>query len=423
MSLELAELKVYPLRRLDRVPRNLMIAAGLLAGIGLVAFILALASDADRAWRAYMYNWIYFAGIAQGAVVLGAIVTIARGVWSRPIRRIGLTFVAFLPIAYLVLFPPILIFADSLFPWIHEGTGGRDAYLNMPFLWARHALMLLTTLALSLAFAYWSIRPDAGTARDAGWTGLDRLTGRWTSPQIEEERAQRWLLRLAPALAAAYVFAFTFIAFDLVMALDVHWMSMLIGPYIFMSALLSGLAGLTIAALAYRRHLGLHPFIERATLHDLGKLMFGFCVFWAYLFWSQYIVIWYGNLPYEQVFLIPRVQPPYLALSLVVVFSLFVLPFAGLMSATAKKTPPILFAFAVLILAGLWLERYMLIYPTLYPDVDAVIFGIPEIAPALLMLGLLLGSVAWLGTRIPLLQVWRPGTEMELLGVEVEETR
>jgi hypothetical protein len=421
MSLDLAELKAYPLRRLDRTPKNLMIAAGLLAGIGLVAFVIALLGDADRAWRAYMYNWVYFAGIAQGAVVLAAVVALTRGVWSRPIRRIGISFVAFLPIAYLLLFPPILIFADSIFPWIHEGTGGRDAYLNMPFLAARNIIFLLGTLALSLAFAYWQIRPDAGTARDAGWTGLDRLTGRWTSQQLEEERSQRIMMRLAPALALAYVFAFSFIAIDLIMALDPHWLSMLIGPYLFMAALLSGLCGMTIAVLAYRRHLALHPYIEGATLHDMGKLMFGFCVFWAYLFWSQYIVIWYGNLPYEQVFLIPRVQPPYLAVSLLVVFCLFVLPFAGLMSATAKKTPAILAGFAILILVGLWFERYMLVYPTLYPDVDAVILGLPELAPALLMLGLLIGSVAWFGTRFPLLQIWRPATETELLGVEVEE--
>jgi hypothetical protein len=167
--------------------------------------------------------------------------------------------------------------------------------------------------------------------------------------------------------------AFTFVAIDLVMSLDPHWLSMLIAPYVFMAAFLGGIAATVVLTLIYRRHLTLQAYVEGATLHDLGKLMFGYCVFWAYLFWSQYIVIWYGNLPYEQVFLIPRVQEPYLALSLLVLFSLFVLPFAGLLGARAKKTPAILGGFALLVLVGLWFERYLLIYPTLYPEVETLV--------------------------------------------------
>jgi hypothetical protein len=411
MSHEIAELKDYPLRRLEAMPRGVLISAAVLGVIGLIIFIVALVTDADRAWRAYLFNWIYFAGIAQGAVLLGAVVSITRGVWSRPIRRIALSFVAFLPVAYLLLFPPILIFADHILPWIHEGTGGRDAYLNMPFLAARNLISLGVLLVLSLVFAYWQLRPDMGLARDAGWS----------SQELEEERSYRKLTVLGPALALAYVIAFTFVAVDLIMSLDPHWLSMLIAPYVFMAAFLSGIAATVVLTLVYRRHLTLEAFVEGATLHDLGKLMFGYCVFWAYLFWSQYIVIWYGNLPYEQVFLIPRVQAPYLGLSLLVLFSLFILPFAGLLGATAKKTPAILGGFALLVLAGLWFERYMLIYPTLYPEVEALVLGLPEIGAGLLMLGLLMAAVGWFGLRFPLLQIWQPASEIELLGVEVEE--
>jgi hypothetical protein len=421
MSHEIAELKEYPLRRLDVMPRGVLIGAAVLAVLGLIIFIVALATDADRAWRAYLFNWIHFAGLAQGAVLLGAVVSITRGVWSRPIRRIALSFVAFLPIAYLLLFPPILVFADHIFPWIHEGTDGRDAYLNMPFLAARNLISLGVLLALSLVFAYWQLRPDMGLARDEGWTGHDRFTRGWTSQELEEERSHRKLTVLGPALGLAYALAFTFVAIDLVMSLDPHWLSMLIAPYLFMAAFLGGIAATIVLTLIYRRHLTLQAYVEGATLHDLGKLMFGYCVFWAYLFWSQYIVIWYGNLPYEQVFLIPRVQEPYLGLSLLVLFSLFVLPFAGLLGAGAKKTPAILGGFALLVLAGLWFERYLLIYPTLYPEVETLVLGLPELGAGFLMLGLLMASVAWFGTRFPLIQIWQPASEVELLGVEVEE--
>jgi hypothetical protein len=421
MSHEIAELRQFPLRRMERMPTGIMLVAGALALIGLIAFVVGLVADADRAWRAYLFNWIYFAGVAQGAVLLAAVVTITRGVWSRPIRRIALSFVAFLPIAYLVLFPPILIFAEHIFPWIHEGTDGRDAYLNMPFLAARNLIALGVLLVLSLVFAYWQLRPDLGIARDAGWKGTDPFTRRWTNQEAEETRSHGILARLGPAVALAYVVAFTFVAIDLVMSLDPHWLSMLIAPYIFMAAFLGGIAATVVLMLVYRRHLALTEYIEGATMHDLGKLMFGYCVFWAYLFWSQYIVIWYGNLPYEQVFLIPRVQEPYLGVSLLVLFSLFVLPFVGLLGARPKRTPAILAGFALLVLAGLWVERYMLIYPTLYPDVTAIIFGLPELGVGLLMLGLLMASVAWFGARFPMLQIWQPASEVELLGVAVEE--
>ncbi|MFW5952009.1 MAG: hypothetical protein ACOCVZ_07850, partial [Gemmatimonadota bacterium] len=184
---------------------------------------------------------------------------------------------------------------------------------------------------------------------------------------------------------------------------------------------LGGIAATAIATLFYRRQLDLHEYIEGNNLHDLGKLFFAFSVFWAYLFWSQYIVIWYGNLPHEQIFLVNRLQPPYRTLSIVVFFALFALPFFALLGVKPKKTPGIMATVAGLSLLGLWLERYILIYPTLYPDVDTVLFGLPEVGVALAMLGLLVASLAWFGARFPMLQVWQPATEVELLGVEREE--
>ncbi len=422
MSHDIGELKEYPFRRLDGLPRGIMIAAALLLGVGALLWVLGLMADPVRAWRAYTYNWIYFAGIAQGAVLLAAVVSLTRGVWSRPIRRVALSFVAFLPIAYLILFPPLLIWgAGHLFPWLHEDIGGKAAYLNMPFLVTRHVLGLAALLVLSGLFAYWQIRPDAGLAKDHGWTGLGRLTRNWQGQEIEEERAQRRMTVLAPALAITYAVAFGLIGIDFVMSLDTHWLSMLIGPYVFMAAFLGGIAATAILTLLYRRHLTLHEYMEGNNIHDLGKLFFAFSVFWAYLFWSQYIVIWYGNLPHEQIFLVNRLEEPYLALSVLVLFTLFVIPFFGLLGVKPKKAPWIMGTIAGLSLLGLWVERYMLIYPTLYPDVDAVVFGLTEVGIGLAMLGLMIGSLAWFGSRFPMLQVWQPATEVELLGVEVQE--
>lgn len=422
MSQDLGDLKEYPLRRLDGMPRGVAIAAVAMVLLGAVGFAMGLAADPDRAWRAYTYNWIYFAGIAQGAVLLAAVVALTRGVWSRPVRRVALSFVAFLPIAYLILFPPVLIWgADHLFPWLHEDVGDKAVYLNMPFLSARNLVALVALLGLSLLFAYWQLRPDAGLARDAGWNGFERLTRGWESQEHEEEKAQRRLSRLAPIMALVYAVAYSFVAFDLVMSLDPHWLSTLIGPYVFMAAFLGGIAATAVATVLYRRRLGLQEYVEGNNIHDLGKLFFAFSVFWTYLFWSQYLVIWYGNLPNEQTFLINRLQDPYRILSIVVLFTMFVLPFFGLLGVKPKKTPGIMATIAGLSLLGLWIERYILVYPTLYPHVESVVFGLTEVAVAVGMLGLLLLSLVWFGSRFPMLQVWQPASEVELLGVEVEE--
>jgi hypothetical protein len=422
MSHDIGELKEYPVRRLDGTPRAVMGAAGVLAGIGAVLWVLGLMADADRAWRAYAYNWIFFAGIAQGAVLLGAVVTLTRGLWSRPIRRVAVSFSAFLPIAYLVLFPPLLIWgAGHIFPWLHEDVAGKALYLNMPFLIGRHVVSLAVLLILSLLFVYWQLRPDAGLARDQGWTGFDRLTRDWQGQEREEERAQSRLSTLAPALALAYAVAYSFVAFDFVMSLDPHWLSTLIGPYVFMAAFLGGIAATAVVTLIYRRRLSLEEYIEGNNIHDLGKLFFAFSVFWAYLFWSQYMVIWYGNLPHEQAFLVTRLADPYRTLSIVVFFALFALPFFGLIGVKPKKTPWIMGTIAGLSLLGLWLERYILVYPTLYPDVEAVVFGLPEVGIGMAMLGLLAAALAWFGARFPILQVWQPAREVELLGVLRED--
>ncbi|HUG39374.1 MAG TPA: hypothetical protein VMM12_02760 [Longimicrobiales bacterium] len=420
MSHEISELKAYPVRRLESA-QGLLVAAAVLVVLGLIGFAIGLAADADQAWRAYIFNWIFFAGIAQGAVILAAVVTITRGVWSRPIRRVSLSFVAFLPIAYLILFPPVLIWgADHILPWLHEDVGGKAAYLNLPFLAARNMLALLVLLAISLAFAYWALRPDAGLAKGAGLRGFDRLTRGWRGQEAEEVRSHGVLAKLAPALVILYAIAWSFVAFDFVMSLDPHWLSTLIGAYVFMAAFLGGIAATAVATLFYRGRMSLQEYIEGANIHDLGKLMFAFCVFWAYLFWSQYIVIWYGNLPAEQVFFVNRLAPPYKSLSIAVFFMLFVLPFFGLLGVKPKKTPGILAAFAGVILLGLWVERYILIYPTLYPGADALPFGIAEVGIALAFAGLLIASLAWFASRFPMLQVWQPASEVELLGVEVE---
>jgi hypothetical protein len=414
-----------PIRRIESLAPGLRIAIPALILLGGLAFAVALMVDAPRAWRAYHFNWLYFTTIAQGGVILAVVVSIAKGMWSRPLRRIALSFSAFLPVAYIAVLPILFIGGHHIFPWIDHPVAGKDVWLNQPLLAARTLLGLGVLFGISLVFAYTSLRPDMGLMRDRVPPRLQGMynwfTRGWRGQEAEELHAHRRLSVLAPATALIFALFMGMLAWDFVMSLEPYWFSTLLGPYVFMGGFLGGIMATALVTIALRSRLGLHDWILPSTLHDLGKLSFGFTVFWGYLFFSQYIVIWYGLLPHEQAFVIHRFTPPFRIIAQLVGLFLFVIPFFGLMGVTAKRTPAIYATFATISLFGLWLERYLLVYPSLWIGADTLPFSWQEPGLFLLFAGLFLASISFFLTRFPLFQVWQPLSELELKGIEVPE--
>lgn len=408
MAHETVEAQGTPIVRFGSFPRRVGLVVLALVLLGAAAFGAALLTDMDRAWRAYAFNWLFWVGVAQGAVMLAVAVVIARGRWAGTVQRIALSFVAYLPIAFL-LFIPLLLVGGHLFPWIEEPVHGKEFWLNMPGLAGRNLLLLGALLGLSLLFAYWALRPEAermggtGVGRGGFWGRLGR---KWQGQDAEELRATSRLAVVGPILGLVYALAFTILAFDFVMSLEPHWFSTLLGGYFFMGAFLSGIVATTILTLAYRASFGLAAHILVPQIHDLGKLVFAFCVFWAYLFWSQFLVIWYGLLPWEQEFVVHRFAAPYAPIALLVFLFIFVFPFFGLLGRTPKTTPAILGLFAAIVLAGLWLERYLLTYPSYYPGAETLPLGWQEVGTACLFAGLFIAAIVYFAVRVPILQVW-----------------
>jgi Ni/Fe-hydrogenase subunit HybB-like protein len=417
------EAREVPFVRYDKMPAGMRAAALGMIAVGVILWIVALLTNADRAWHAYLANWLFFTSIAAGAFMLSVIVTITKGVWSRPIRRIALSFVAFLPIAF-VLMVPMFFAADHIFPWLHEPVAGKEAYLNMPFLIVRNVVLFGLFVWMATIFARTALRPDVGAVRSKMSGNVaalyERLSGGWRGQAAEELQGHRRLARLAPALALVYAAAFSVIAWDFVMSLEPHWFSTLLGPYLFMGAILGGFSATSLLTRAYSRGLHFEDRIAPQQWHDLGKLMFGFVVFWAYLFFSQFIVIWYGMLPMEQSFVIHRFTAPFSLISKIVFACLFVIPFFGMLGVTPKRTPRTQNIFAGIILVGLWLERWLLVYPSHNIGAESLPLGWQEIGTAPLFAGLLLLSLGWFASRFPLLQIWEPQSEIELRGVPIE---
>ena len=169
-----------------------------------------------------------------------------------------------------------------------------------------------------------------------------------------------------------------------------------------MGSFLAALMALAVLAVILRRRMSLEGLFSAKQQHDLGKLCFGFTVFWAYLMWAQFLVIWYGNMPEETFFIFYRLIGPWKPVGVAVFLLVFLVPFIGLLGVRPKKHAPTFAAFALASLAGIWLERYLEIVPSINAGAGPAI-GLPELGATLLFAGLFLLSFGWFGARYPML--------------------
>lgn len=340
-----------------------------LAALGGAAFLAGLVLDGTRAWQALLVNFLFFGGLAQAGVVLSCILQVTSARWGRPLKRVAEATAAFLPAAFVLLL--ILLAGTAAWaPWVHEPVEAKTPWLNIPFFVLRELLAVGMLGGFSLCYVRRSLRPDIGMLHESGARparGLAlRLIAGWRGVDAEREIGQRGQSRWAVAVLVAYGWVFTLIAFDFVMALDPHWFSTLLGGYYFIGNVLIGLAFLTLAAAAGRGRLGIAGHVGRRQLHDLGKLLFGFCILWAYLFWSQYLVIWYGDLAEETEFIHHRMHGAWAPVAWTVFGMAFAGPFVVLLSRAVKTWTPGLATVAAVVFAGMWLERFLLVSPSLW---------------------------------------------------------
>jgi hypothetical protein len=252
-------------------------------------------------------------------------------------------------------------------------------------------LSLMYYLGFSLVKA--DLVPDLHEVKGAVSDGRRGLYERWSAgfDATPEGRARHdaRIFRLAPMYAITYALVMTMVAFDCMMALQPHWFSNLLGGWYFMGSFLGAHTLLALMMLYGRHEVGIDEFISQKQRHDLGKLCFGFSVFWTYLMWSQFLVIWYGNLPEETGFVFARLWGSWRPIGIAVFLGMFVIPFTGLLGVTPKKTPITLGLFTAVSLCALWLERYLMVLPSVTHEAGPV-FGLPEIGPTVAFIGLFL---------------------------------
>jgi hypothetical protein len=361
--------------------------AGLIGAVGILAsVVLALVGDEGGAtfFRSYLVSFAYFLSLALGALFFVLITHLTRAGWSVALRRLAEVFSwTLLPLGLLAI---VLFFGlGDLYEWSHAEEVAHD-----PLLQGKSGFLNPTFFILRVVFYFvvWNLLASyflrRSTAQDQ--SGDPQLTVR--------------MERMAAPGTILFALTVTFAAFDLIMSLYPHWYSTIFGVYYFAGCALGFFCLAAIMMRALQRPDRLGRVLHAGHYHDIGKLIFAFVVFWAYIGFSQYMLIWYGNIPEETVFYSVRQQGTWLWLSLVLLFGHFIVPFLWLLSRRPKRRPTMLALAALWLLVMHWLDLFYLVVPGFRPT-DAP-FHLMDLACFLGLGGIFFAAAFWRLGRVGL---------------------
>lgn len=351
-------------------------------GVGLAALGLAMAAVAGRAeperfLAAWLVAFVFFLSLALGCLYFVLMHTASQGGWGVVVRRVAENAAGTLPL-FVLLFLPVALGLPHLYPWSRPDAAAdallrwKRPYLNEGFFYARSALYLVVWSAIAL----WCLR-------------LSRRQDETADPALSA-RLRRWSGPLLIPLGLTHTFA----AFDWLMSLDPRWYSTIYGVYSFSGALVAAVAFLSIAAVLMRRS-GLPAGLWNAEhRHDLGKLLLTFTAFWAYIGFSQYLLIWYGNIPEETVWFRHRLEGPWLVASVALALGHFVVPFFFLLPRAVKRDARALAGAAFWMLLMHLVDVYWMVVPDVHGH--PAVPGILDAAALLAVGGAFLAVFGWL---------------------------
>ncbi|MBR9979047.1 MAG: hypothetical protein KFH87_13255 [Bacteroidetes bacterium] len=343
--------------------------------VGIILSIIGMMIDMQRFLFDYLIAFVFWGGIAVTSVFFSMLQFLTRSGWSVAVRRIPELTGGFTPLLFILVLPIVFGVGELYHHWVHPEPGdvilaGKQSWLNVPFFIVRLFVYVGIWVLMYFVIVGNSFKQD-------------------TRNDITPTR-RNWMFS-AP-ITILYGITITFAAFDLLMSLYPHWFSTIYGVYYFSGSLVGALAVITIIAVSLRRAGLLTDWLTSDRMHDLGKLLFAFNIFWAYIAFSQYILIWYADLPEEIVFFTYRSEHGWEVVSLLLLLIHFIVPFFLLLSEDTKRNMNTLLAGAVILLFAHLLDMYWLVMP--YYDHDTVTLGWMEFAPLTALGGLFLLATA-----------------------------
>jgi hypothetical protein len=353
--------------RVSEGVRRLLVA---LVVIGAATLVGACVLAPQRGWANLLLVSYGLVGVGLGATFFLALNHLSAAGWATALRRVPESMCSGLLLGEAGIALVLLVGAPYVYPWVkpdaqlaHALTGFKGFWLDRPFFLLRAVVYLGVWGLLAWAMV------RASRAQDAGG---------------ELKYTQR-NVRLGAVFMVGFALTFWPAAFDWIMSLDPHWYSTIFGIYNFAGAFQSALAIIILLSLALRRMGPFRSILTEDHLHDLGKLLFGFSTFWMYIWFSQYMLIWYVNWPEETAYFIRRQEGAWAPLLVANLFLNWVVPFFALLSRRAKRSPTTMVRVAVVVLVGRWLDLYLMIFPDAVSGQPS--FGVWE-------LGIMAGAVA-----------------------------
>ncbi len=336
---------------------------GKLKTFSLIAIVIGIAAiaygfltgHAERTFLNLLLMSYYFTCVCAAGLFFMSIQFVAQAGWSAGLLRIPQAFARILPYASIIL---VIIVAAGLFShnlyhhWAGEGLSdpksehydpiiaGKSAYLNVPFFLTRLVIFLASYSIFAVLMTKLSVNED--------------LNGGLTSHSKSIKYAAIFLV----------IFGFTapIWSFDTIMSLEAHWFSTMFGWYNFAAMWIVGLAAMTLTIISLKKA-GYLPWINENHLHDMGKFVFAFSIFWTYIWFSQFLLIYYANIPEETVYFYKRWEGNYWNLFLLNLVINFLSPVLILMTRDNKRKLNVMMFVCILILCGHWLDYYMMIMP------------------------------------------------------------
>ncbi len=351
----------------------------------------------NKPWAAFYVACIFFMLVSLGVLVFYAINVASQAGWAPVLHRVAQGITAYLPVGSLI-FIILLILAgmhyNHIFPWLAEGItdpkspnydhmiAAKSGYLNFGF-WIGRAIVFL-----------------------GGWN-LYRYFSRRNCLAQDESNDNSFYKRnfkMSAAFLVFFIVTESLMSWDWIMSVDPHWVSTLFAWYVFASFIVTGITVICVVSL-YLKSRGYLPDVNSSHIHDLAKYMFGFSIFWTYLWFAQFMLIWYANIPEEVTYFVTRINDFGLTFWLALVMN-FVFPILILMNTDFKRVTWILVGASTIIIVGHYLDFFNMIMPSTVGTQWFI--GIPEIASILFFLGLFILVVFTALTKAPMLPKRNP---------------
>ena len=367
-----------------------------LGALFVAILLFGLLSDRAQFFHSYLIGYTFWLGIVVGSLALLMLQHLTGGGWGLVIRRVLEAATRTLPLM-LTLFVPIIVGAHWIYPWTHAEEMAKNTALTEK---AKYLNLWFFTIRAAIYFAI--------------WLGLAFFLNRWSLSQdltADRQFTKRMRVLSGPGMVL-FVFTVTFAAIDWFMSIDPEWSSTIYG-FIFVGAWsLSALAFVIAVMAVLSKHEPMNNVVGQLHFHDLGKLLLALVMLWSYFAFSQFLIIWSGNLPEEIRWYLPRTRGGWGVLALAVVILHFAFPFLFLLSRSLKRNAGKLAMVAILILVMRLLDLLWMIAPN-FSGEHFHISWMDVVAPIGIG-GLWLGMFGWeLGKR-PLIPINDPQYETVL---------